>query len=171
MLYRLPELSSADPSEPVVITEGEKDVETIRTLGLVATTNPGGAGKWKSEYNECLRDRHVVILSDNDLVGQQHAEQVARSLLGVAASVKLITLPELLEKGDVSDWITAGHTTEELLRLIEQTPALQPEDLLLGLDIEEPHKEDRYTPGRMPKTHHPSWPRRKKRLRGLPTSS
>src|SRR5262245_61385785 len=49
VLYRLPELSTADPSKPVLIPEGEKDVETLRALGLVGTTNPGGAGKWKSE--------------------------------------------------------------------------------------------------------------------------
>jgi len=148
VVYRLPELLAADPSEPVLITEGEKDVETLRTLGLVGTTNPGGAGKWQREYNECLRDRHVVILPDNDPVGHQHAEQVARSLLGVAASVKIIRLPGLPEKGDVSDWMTAGHTREELLQLIEQTPALQPEDLPLALDIEQQPEEDGDNPWR-----------------------
>src|SRR2546428_2491890 len=40
VLYGLPELSTADPSSPVLIAEGEKDVETLRTLGLVGTTNP-----------------------------------------------------------------------------------------------------------------------------------
>jgi AAA domain len=146
VLYRLPELSNADPSEPVLMPEGEKDVETLRTLGLVGTTNSGGAGKWKSDYNESLRDRHVVLLPDNDPVGHRHAEQVARSLLGVAASVTLIKLPGLAEKGDVSDWITAGHTKEALLRLIEQTPALQPEDLPRALDIEPQPEEDRTNP-------------------------
>src|SRR2546430_4904565 len=146
VLYGLPELSTADPSSPVLIAEGEKDVETLRTLGLVGTTNPGGAGKWQPEYDEYLRDRHVVILPDNDPVGHQHAEQVARALLGVAASVKLIKLPELLEKSDISDWMKAGHTKEELLHLIEQTPALRPEDLPPSSDIEQPREEDRHNP-------------------------
>jgi 5S rRNA maturation endonuclease (ribonuclease M5) len=146
VLYRLPELSTADLSEPVLITEGEKDVETLRTLGLVSTTNPGGAGKWQPEYDEVLRGRHVVILPDNDPVGHQHAEQVARSLLGVAASVKLIKLLGLTEKGDISDWIKAGHTREELLQLIEQTPAIRPEDLPPLLEIAQQHKEDRHNP-------------------------
>jgi AAA domain len=148
VLYGLPALSKADPSEPVFITEGEQDVETIRTLGFVGTTNPGGAGKWQSDYNEFLRSRHVLILPDNDRVGHQHAEQVARSLLDVAASVRLIKLPGLPEKGDVSDWITAGHTREELLQLIEQTPALKPEDLPPALEIEQQPEEDGDNPWR-----------------------
>jgi hypothetical protein len=47
--YRLPQMLAAPASEPVWITEGEKDAENIAALGLVATTNPGGAGKWQPE--------------------------------------------------------------------------------------------------------------------------
>jgi hypothetical protein len=146
VLYRLPELASADPSTRVGITEGEEDVETLRTLGLVGTKNPSGAGKWKSDYNEYLRDRHVVILSDNDSAGHEHADQVARSLMGVAASVKIIKLPGLPEKGDVSDWVAAGHTKEELLQLIEQASPLRPDDLPLSVELERPRAEDRHNP-------------------------
>jgi hypothetical protein len=59
---------------------------------LIATTNCGGAGKWKREYSEALRGRRCVILPDNDGPGRAHAEQVAKSLAGVAASVKVVTL-------------------------------------------------------------------------------
>ena len=69
VLYRLPEILAADPNEPVFIVEGEKDVDALRALGLAATTNPGGAGKWRSEYGESLRGRQVVALPDNDAVG------------------------------------------------------------------------------------------------------
>ncbi|MDP6494877.1 MAG: hypothetical protein QGI09_05565, partial [Dehalococcoidia bacterium] len=50
VLYRLPELLGADPSEPVFIVEGEKDVDRLAGLGLVATTNPMGVKKWRPEY-------------------------------------------------------------------------------------------------------------------------
>ena len=48
--YRLPELVKTDPSEPVFIVEGEKDVESLRSLGLVATCNVGGleSGEWST---------------------------------------------------------------------------------------------------------------------------
>ncbi|HYY95221.1 MAG TPA: toprim domain-containing protein, partial [Pyrinomonadaceae bacterium] len=108
VLYRLPELLEADKSATAFICEGEKDVDALRSLGLIVTTNSGGAGKWRSEYNEHLRGRNVVILPDNDEPGREHAEHVSKALNGIAASVKVITLPGLPEKGDVSDWLKAG---------------------------------------------------------------
>jgi hypothetical protein len=114
MLYRLPELLAADPSETVYVVEGEKDVETLRALGLVATTNPGGALKWRPEYNAELRGRNVVILPDHDDVGRQHGVDVAKALAGVAGSVRVVDLPGLPEHGDVTDWLAAGHTIDDL---------------------------------------------------------
>jgi hypothetical protein len=128
VLYRLPELLAAVSSLSVFISEGEKDADRLASLGLVATTNPGGAGKWRPEYDTHLRGRHVVILPDADEPGRRHADQVARSLVGVAASVKIVALPGLPERGDVSDWLDAGHTREELLALVEQAPEWTPRD-------------------------------------------
>jgi hypothetical protein len=125
LLYRLPELVSADPSAIVYLPEGEKDVDALRALGLVATCNPMGAGKWQSRFKGPLRNRHVVILADNDDKGRDHARQVARGLSGVAASVKLLELPGLPQAGDVSDWLAAGGTAEDLARLVEAAPPWQ----------------------------------------------
>lgn len=117
--YRLPELLAADPAKPVFVVEGEKDIDRLRSINLVATCNAGGAGKWKAEHSEHLRGRRVVILPDNDDPGRNHAEQVAKSLSGIAASVKVVHLPGLPDKGDVSDWLNAGGTKDELLRIVE----------------------------------------------------
>jgi hypothetical protein len=124
--YRLPELLAADPTVPVFVPEGEKDVEALRDLGLVATCNPGGAGKWRSEFNGPLRGRHVVGLADNDGKGREHAGEVATSLTGTAASVKVLELPGLPPGGDISDWLAAGGTAGELLRLAAEAPAYEP---------------------------------------------
>lgn len=121
--YRLLELLAADTSATVFICEGEKDVDALRELGLVATTNAGGAGKWKEEYNEHLRGRNVVILPDNDTPGQEHAESVLRSLRGIAASAKVVNLPGLPEKGDVSDWLKDGGTVDELTSMAKEASA------------------------------------------------
>jgi hypothetical protein len=122
VLYRLPELVSLDSSETVFVVEGEKDTDNLRDLGLVTTTCPGGAGKWRPAYANVLRGRPVVILPDNDDPGREHACKVARSLAGTAASVKLLALPGLPDGGDVSDWLAAGGTNEKLLRLAEEAP-------------------------------------------------
>jgi hypothetical protein len=119
--YRLPELLAAEPAEVVFLPEGEADVENLGRLGLLATTNPGGAGKWRQEYSEYLRGRSVAILPDNDKPGHDHAEMIAKSLVGVASSVKVVKLPDLPEKGDVSDWLEVGGTIDQLRGLLEQT--------------------------------------------------
>jgi putative DNA primase/helicase len=121
VLYRLPELLSADPREPVFVGEGEKDVDNLARLGLVCTTNCMGAGKWRNEYCEVLRGRKVVLLPDNDPKGSDHMQAVAQLLEGVASSVKIVELPNLPEKGDASDWLAAGGTLEALNGLVEQT--------------------------------------------------
>ena len=129
VLYRLPQLIAADPERPVFIVEGEKDVNRLRREGLVATTNPFGARKWREEYTAYLEGRRVVILHDNDDQGRRHALQVAGSVLPVGAWVKWAELPGVGPKEDVSDWLAAGNTVAALMQLVEQTPTLQPANL------------------------------------------
>jgi putative DNA primase/helicase len=78
-----------------------------------------GAGKWRTEYSESLRGRTVVILPDNDEAGQHHAATVAAALLGVAASVRIVELPGLADKGDVTDWRDKGGTFEQFIQLVD----------------------------------------------------
>ena len=114
VLYNLPAILAAGPDQPVWIVEGEKDVDRLVSLGLLATTNPMGALKWKDHYADSLVGRHCRIIPDNDKTGREHAQQVARSLHGKAASVAVVRLPGLAEKGDVSDFLSAGGTIEQL---------------------------------------------------------
>lgn len=123
VLYRLPEVIQA---EKVFIVEGEKDVDRLHSLGAVATCNVGGAGKWSSSYSDTLRGKNVVILPDNDKPGFDHAETVARSLDGIASSIKVIRLPGLPDKGDVSDWLDRGGDLPGLLVLAEKCPVWTP---------------------------------------------
>ncbi|MEN6371754.1 MAG: phage/plasmid primase, P4 family [Armatimonadota bacterium] len=129
VLYRLPKVKDAVSRRlNIFIVEGEKDVETLESLGLTATCNVGGAGKWQDTYSSVLSGADVVILPDNDAAGKKHAEQVAESLHGHAASIKIIELPDLSPKGDISDWIAAGHTAEELTALVSKTQEWKPKE-------------------------------------------
>jgi len=137
--YRLPELL-AEPTRPVVVAEGEKDCDNLARIGVLATCNACGAGKWTAEHSEYLRGRRVIVLPDNDEAGRNHAQQVAQSLQGIAESVRIVELPGLPDKGDVSDWIAAGGTKDELKRLAQAAPvwpiaAAQPWPEIVSFDV------------------------------------
>jgi DNA primase len=126
VLYRLPELLAADPAIPVYILEGEKDVDRLRALGMVGTCNPMGAGKWRKEYESHLQGKPVILLPDNDQAGRDHAQKIAINLNGVVASVKIVELPDLPEKGDLSDWLDAGGTVDHLQALVDAASEFDP---------------------------------------------
>lgn len=119
LLYRLPELLAADPRRPVYVVEGEKDVDRLWSLGLVATCNDngGGRGKWRRPHSPPLRGRSVIVIPDNDATGEEHAQDVATQLYPLVASLRVVRLPGLLYKGDVSDWLDAGGTAKSLAQL------------------------------------------------------
>ena len=126
VLYRLPGLMEALALERrVFVVEGEKDVESLARLGIVATCNPGGAGKWRDTYADQFAGADVVVLPDHDKAGRDHAEAVARSLAGKAARIRLLELPGLPDKGDVSDWFAQGGTVEAFNNLVEAAPDWQ----------------------------------------------
>jgi len=126
VLYRLPDIIAAGLDSFIFIVEGEKDADRLAAEGLIPTTCPGGAGKWSKVDDTPLHGRHVVIIPDNDKAGLKHAQQVAAALHGKAASVRIVNLSGLSEKGDVSDWLDAGGDSEELVRLAENTPQWTP---------------------------------------------
>jgi CHC2 zinc finger len=121
--YGLKELLTADT---VFVPEGEKDVQTLRSWGLVACCNAGGAGSSRqfALWLEDFRGRHVTILPDNDLPGYKHAAAVAATLLNVAASVRIVELPGLPENGDVTDWRDQGGTLDEFRALVDAAQTL-----------------------------------------------
>ena len=122
-LYRLPSIIAAVSTGTLVyVVEGEKSADALFALGLTATCSPGGAKKWRREYSPALTGAHVVILPDNDEAGVAHASMVAANLNGIAASVRLLRLPDLPEKGDVHDWLAAGGTALNLASLVTDAP-------------------------------------------------
>ncbi len=127
--YRLPDLIEALAQDRTVfLVEGEKDVDRLWALGVPATCNPAGAGKWRDEFSPMFDGADVVILPDNDDAGREHAEKVARSLVGHASRVRVVELPNLPRKGDVSDWLRAGGTVEALHELVDQSPVWRPKN-------------------------------------------
>jgi len=124
ILYHLSEVIEAVWSgQTVYLCEGEKDADNLATLGVVASTNSGGAEKWRPEYCATLAGASIVILPDQDEPGQRHAVKVAASLHGSVMSLKVVNLPgrEGYQTKDVSNWLAVGGTLSELECLVKET--------------------------------------------------
>lgn len=132
-LYRLQEILSAPLDTPIWFVEGEKDVETLRAAGMVATTKAGGAkSTWYPQYGECLRDRNVYVIPDNDAAGEGQLQVIRDNLAGVAASVITVRLPE--GSKDVTDWwIHCSGTRAKLEALSRHDDLIQPAHPLVAL--------------------------------------
>lgn len=121
ILYNLPAVLSAKANkQPILVVEGEKDVDTLRQLGIVATTMPGGAGKWLDIHTEALAGALVDVIADNDEVGREHASTVAQALAGAGCDVATFVCPTAK---DVTDHIRAGGAMSDLVPMDATTPA------------------------------------------------
>jgi 5S rRNA maturation endonuclease (ribonuclease M5) len=121
VLYRLSEVLAA---RDVLIPEGERDVETTRSLGLCATTGGSAEDPWLEEYTTALARKDVAIIADSDAPGRKKALIIAHALHGRAASVRLLEMPGAK---DLSEWVERGGTKDALLELIRNTPEWTPE--------------------------------------------
>lgn len=115
----------------LALCEGEKDAETLLRLKMPATTSMGGAGNWRPEYTEQLINggiKRLVIFPDNDEAGEKHAALVAPLVHAAGIEVKVVRLEGLSKKGDVTDWIEAGHTKEDIKAAVAATKVWTPAD-------------------------------------------
>ena len=121
ILYHLPDLKQAiAKGDNIFVTEGEKDADRLCGMGLVATTNPFGAGKWKPEYSDMLSGAKVIIVPDNDDEGRKHASIIIESLEGKAKNLAVVEIPQ--DAKDISEWLEQGHSQEDFLSLKPITP-------------------------------------------------
>jgi hypothetical protein len=124
VLYRLPELLQY-PYGTVFVCEGEKDANRVADLEHCATTVAGG--KWTDDCVRALTGRDVLILEDNDEAGRKKALVTARALHGTAATIRIVRLPGLPERGDVSDWLDAHPSNaDRLVDICFETPLWTP---------------------------------------------
>jgi 5S rRNA maturation endonuclease (ribonuclease M5) len=126
VLYRLPlVLAAVAEGREVYLCEGEKDVHTLERHGLVATCNPGGAGKWRDEYSDMLKGAAVVtIVADRDDPGRAHARKVRDALLGLVGAVYIV---EARAGKDATDHVAAGHSLAELEQTFSSEEEAKPD--------------------------------------------
>lgn len=116
-LYKLELLAATTKPRVVYITEGEKDCDHVNALGLLAVTS-GAAGTWGRHHSEQLKHfgcTLAIVFPDQDAAGEEHVYDVARENLAVGIPTKIVTLPELNDHEDVSDFLDRGGTREDLI--------------------------------------------------------
>lgn len=108
-----------DMPDQLVICEGEFDCLVLRAYGIPAITSTAGARTFKDEWIDQLSFvRHLYVCLDNDVTGQQGAEELITKLGEKlpTTSVLQINLPnEVGEHGDITDYF--------------KLPAASPDDL------------------------------------------
>jgi putative DNA primase/helicase len=130
VLYRLPEfIQGIESNKPVFICEGEKDADNLASFGLISTTCPMGAGKWRDSYTASLKGYNsAIVIADKDEPGRAHAQGVATNLHKAGMNVKIIELPD--KNGcavkDFTDWQEAGGSIDELTEIINSVGEWEP---------------------------------------------
>ncbi len=132
--YRLPELlKSIAERKWIIVAEGEKGVDALVKHGFHATTNHGGAGKWSKELNRYFSTGvHVAVVYDNDKAGVKHRDMVGRALADCGCEVRSVDLGyPYTEKHakDIYDWFAEGHTRDEFMALVKDSPVFTPIDV------------------------------------------
>ena len=120
VVYNYPKVKEAiDKEHPIYFVEGEKDADNLIRLGKCATTiisKNNNADVWE-KYQEQLRGAKIVFIGDTGEAGKKFRENCWNNLRSVVTTFKIVTLPGIDELGDnkdVTDWLEAGHTKQEL---------------------------------------------------------
>lgn len=128
-IYRLAELQATEDSSLAVIVGGEKAADAAAELGLVATTCAGGEkAVAHTDWAPLARFRQVVVAIDNDPAGHEYGDLVVKELARIKPdlAVRVLLLPGLPEKGDIVEWIAAGGTKAEFLKLAAEAAPPDP---------------------------------------------
>ncbi|MBN2293854.1 MAG: hypothetical protein JXM70_15605 [Pirellulales bacterium] len=113
--------------DPVLIPEGPTDTAALLDLGFSAVGRPSCRGGGP-QLMQMLAGRSVVIVSDRDEAhfrpdesvyypGQEGAADLARQMVGVCSSVKVIQPPKPYK--DARQWIISGITASRIQLSIE----------------------------------------------------
>ena len=132
IFYRLPELLSGISTNKVIfLVEGEKDADSLVSRGLIGTTT-GESLFWSKSFAEILHDADVIILYDMDKTGIQRRDLLCKELYGKVKRLRVVDLPGLKYQDshgpDVTDWLAQGHTIEDLLKIVNNTPNFLPKN-------------------------------------------
>lgn len=136
--YRLPRIiRAASEGETIIINEGEKDSDNAYDhYEIVGTTSGGYKTVWYDRFTVSCRGANTYMIPDNDPQGREYADRVGASFERNQQVLKIVSLPGVPDKGDLTDWSEmTGWNKEWLLACMEEAipwssaqPLCTPED-------------------------------------------
>jgi hypothetical protein len=132
-----------DPSVPLWVTEGVKkaDCGAQYQLCIVALsgvwnwrgTNDMGGKTAIADWNDiALNDRRVILAFDGDVARKPNAAKalcaLAEFLKYRGAEIEYLHLPDTEKKTGLDDYLMAGHTADDLWKLVKPTPPPVPDE-------------------------------------------
>lgn len=108
----------------IIFVEGEKDANTInnimRNKDFVASSlkNVKDFKDLKTEYMK------VYVIGDTGEAGQRYIQKIKNEFFNDCSKFKIINLPGIKRLGDnkdVTDWLEAGHTKEDLFNAFNRS--------------------------------------------------
>lgn len=105
VLYNLNRLAKY-PTQTVYLVEGEKCVDALTKLKLLATTSGGAQSDDKADWRP-LAGRKIIAWADNDNAGLGYIQRATQKLKALNATVKQVDIDQLNlpAKGDCVDWL------------------------------------------------------------------
>jgi len=126
--YRWPDIKD---HRAIIFVEGEKDVDNLHDIDLVATTIAGGSNAWapllkkQPDFPEKYFNGfdQAFIIPDNDEAGKKFAQETGEHIREFVSKVWIVNIPKLSNGGDVTDYlehIPQEKQKDSLLTLIEK---------------------------------------------------
>ena len=112
VLFNLLSLLS-NPDMPLIVTEGERDAESLANIGFLTTTV--ASGNWTGIDLAVFRDRGVLVMIDNDRVGFDKGRKVVDLLHSAGAALVSVVRPPDAHK-DATAAIAAGCAWAEFVQ-------------------------------------------------------
>ena len=139
-IYNYPKVKEAiNKGNNIYFVEGEKDADNLNRLGLTATTIYAKTNDKKiwDKYKIQLQNAKIVFIGDTGKAGEEFKQLIWGHLKDNVRAFKVVNLPNLELLGDnkdVTDWLEAGHTKEELIEAIRDSHDLLKDELYKYLD-------------------------------------
>jgi hypothetical protein len=120
----LPAYAGTSVRDPILVAEGASDTACLHTFAFTAVGAPM-AGRGGDELARLLRDRHVVLIGDNDTAGRKSIDSLCAALVGVCESVRFAFPPDGYK--DVRSWVADGGVGDaDIARLVEEAQPYAP---------------------------------------------